>query len=714
MPNRLAGQTSPYLLQHQHNPVDWFPWCDEALERARAEDKPIFLSIGYSACHWCHVMERESFEDPHIAALLNEHFIPIKVDREERPDLDQLYMTAVQAMTGRGGWPLSVFLTPDLKPFYGGTYWPPRARLGLPGFEEILIRVHEAWHKRREVAQRVASELAEHIERAESERADKPHELGIDAWHHAAEAIGAAYDPTYGGFGGAPKFPHAMIIEFLLRDAVRTGRAQSQEMAVHTLDAMQRGGIYDHVGGGFARYSVDARWHVPHFEKMLYDNALLAHAYLVAWQVTGREDFLQTTCQTLDYLLRDLRVPEGAFAASEDADSEGVEGKFYVWSWEELGDVFGAERSDVAATLGCRPEGNWEGTNVLHLPAPVSKLARQRGMTEAALRRWLRDRLDRLAERRQERVRPARDDKVLAFWNALAVGALAETARATGHRVYLDAATEAAAFAKAELIDDSGQLWHSWCRGQRSVSAFADDYAAWVDAAIRLHQATGCATWLALAEALARQLHDAFFDAQTGRLYYTRGDEPARWMRTTSTVDSSVPSATALAATAFFRLALLTQESLWHDAAARCLRDVGPLVARAPLAAGQALIALDWRLGPAFRAELSAASDDPAWQKLWECNRHRFFPRCLFAWQVPADPTAKPAASAEEAAPTDGLLELTPCTPTHCEPVCRGKEAIERWLHGVSFRPRPESTGRQPGPAGSQTGSAEPDQAGPS
>ena len=382
--NRLAGETSPYLLQHAHNPVDWYPWGPEALARAKAEDRPIFLSIGYSACHWCHVMEHESFEDAAIAALMNEHFVSIKVDREERPDLDQIYMTAVQAMTGHGGWPMSVFLTPDLKPFYGGTYFPPdRLAAGCPASRASCRASHEAWTERRDEIVASAGEMTEHLRSVGTVPAGKG-DLGVELLDGAARSLARAFDPTHGGFGQAPKFPHPMDLRVLLRQHARTGDAHALHMVRHTLDKMARGGIYDHLGGGFDRYSTDERWLVPHFEKMLYDNALLASVYLEAYQATGDPDYARVARETLDYVLARMTGPEGGFYTTQDADSEGEEGKFYVWTLAEVRDVLGPERAkEFAYVYDVTEHGNWEGHNILNLPRPIAQAAKLLGRDEA-------------------------------------------------------------------------------------------------------------------------------------------------------------------------------------------------------------------------------------------------------------------------------------------------------------------------------------------
>jgi uncharacterized protein YyaL (SSP411 family) len=429
MPNRLADETSPYLRQHQNNPVDWYPWSDEAFDTARDEDKPVLLSVGYSACHWCHVMAHESFENPDTAAVMNELFVNIKVDREERPDVDAIYMEAVQAMTGQGGWPMTVFLTPDGRPFYGGTYFPDQPRHGMPSFTDVLRAMDGHWQSNRDELGEQADRLTEALG-AVANLTPAPAVPGEALLANAYDTLRQQYDPRWGGFGGAPKFPGTMSLDLLLRAHHHNGSADTLAMVTNSLDAMASGGIYDHVGGAFARYSVDEEWLVPHFEKMLYDQALLTRVYLHAWQVTGEDRYRQVVDETIGYLLRDLRHPAGGFFSAEDADSEGVEGKFYVWSVDEIRDTAGDDADEAIAWWGVTASGNFEGANILHRPER-GDLVRPPGVERAR---------QRLFEVREKRIRPGLDDKVLTEWNALMVASLAEAAAATGDPTWLDAA----------------------------------------------------------------------------------------------------------------------------------------------------------------------------------------------------------------------------------------------------------------------------------
>ncbi len=591
MSNHLAGQTSPYLLEHADNPVDWFPWGAESLESAAREAKPIFLSIGYSACHWCHVMAEDCFQDAEIARLLKENFISIKVDREERPDLDQVYMEAVQWLTGGGGWPLSVFLTPERTPFFGGTYWPARRRDQMPGFDEVLAAVAAAWAKHpgevRQQAQRVVEALqADPWQGAAAELGRRPLEA-------AQKALTAAFDPPAGGFSPAPKFPQPLSLCLLLRLGRQTGQQALLDMVDTTLQHMARGGIYDQLGGGFHRYSVDAQWLVPHFEKMLYDNALLAACYTEAWAATGNPFYQRVVRETLDYVLRDMMLPEGGFAAAEDADSEGAEGKFYLWTPEEIAAVLEPGRAetfsyvyDVTAT------GNFEGRNILHLATPVETCAKMLGQETAALEAQLAEDRRRLLAARARRVRPRRDDKVLLGWNGLMVDALARAAAALGEPRYGAAAARTADFLLDALRDAQGRLVHSWRGGRPGHAAFLDDYASLANALATLHQQEPQRRWLDEAVRLADLMLAHFADPQGG-FFYTAADEEPLIVRKKDLVDNAVPSGNGLAVTALLRLADLAGRDDYRQAAQRTLRACMGILEQAPGATGQLLLALE-------------------------------------------------------------------------------------------------------------------------
>jgi uncharacterized protein YyaL (SSP411 family) len=611
--NRLAQESSPYLRQHRDNPVDWHPWGDEAFAEARSRDVPVLLSVGYSACHWCHVMAHESFEDVATATVMNELFVNVKVDREERPDVDAVYMEALQSMTGGGGWPMTVFLDHDGRPFHAGTYFPPRATRGMPGFADVLRAVDEAWRERRPALLEHAGELTASLGRPVSTGSDTSPRPGTEAVVEAANAIAARLDTTWGGFGGPPKFPQTMSIELLLRAHDRTGDANLLAAARLSLDAMAAGGVDDHLGGGFARYSVDDRWLVPHFEKMLYDQALLARTYLHAWQVTAEPAYRQVLDETVDYVLRELRSPGGGLCSAEDADSEGVEGKFYVWSLAEVLEVAGPE---AAAWWGVTEHGNFESANILFRPVGAPLL--RPPAIEAARRA--------LFERRESRVRPGLDDKVLAEWNGLFLASLAEAAAATGNAPWLAAAEEIGRFLVAELLVD-GRWRRSWQAdtGARHL-AVAADHAALVDAFTRLAEATGRAVWLEHARATADALLELFRDDADGCLFTTGHDAERLVARQKDLLDGATPSANSMAAVALARLGALTADARYREASETILGRLGDLAVKHPMAFAHLLAAAD--LGHDAQ-EVVVTGDRP---DLVAAVQARYLPRTVLAW----------------------------------------------------------------------------------
>jgi uncharacterized protein YyaL (SSP411 family) len=642
MPNRLAAESSPYLLQHQNNPVDWYPWGPEALKRSQAEQKPIFLSIGYSACHWCHVMEHESFENAEIAAAMNRDFVCVKVDREERPDLDQIYMSAVQAMTGRGGWPMSVFLTPDLQPFYGGTYWPPRAGRGMPGFDQILHAVAQAWRDKREHVHEQAKELTSHLQSAQVSP-DAEGELTDALLHTAAAALERAFDFQHGGFGRAPKFPHAMDLMLLLRVYRRWPREGILDMVRLTLDRMAAGGMYDQLGGGFARYSVDERWLVPHFEKMLYDNALQASAYVEGYQALGDERYATIARETLDYLLRDMCDKDGGFYSAEDADSEGEEGKFYVWTPEQIVAVLGeAAAKTFNYVYDVSDEGNFDGHNILNLPKTLAQAAKLLGRDEAGLAAELAESRAKLLAERSKRIRPGLDDKVLVAWNALAIEAFAKAGAALNERRYVDAATKAADFILSTIVRKDGRLLHTWRRdatgGTAKLDAYLDDYAYLVTALVTLYEATFEERWIDEAVRLVEIMRQRFADAANGGFFFTADDHEQLIARNKDFLDQSVPSGNAMAALALVRLAKLTGRTDFLDAAEATLQAGAGVMQQAPTAAGQLLIALDLHLGPTHEVAIIGDVAEPQTQAVVAELRRRFIPNKVVACR--ADPSA--------------------------------------------------------------------------
>jgi uncharacterized protein YyaL (SSP411 family) len=584
--NALAHETSPYLLQHAHNPVDWLPWGPAALERAREQDKPLLVSIGYSSCHWCHVMERESFEDAAIARLMNERFVCVKVDREERPDVDAIYMEAVQSMTGHGGWPLNVFLTPEQVPFFGGTYFPPEPRHGLPAWSQVLQAVAETWAQRAGEIRASGERVREHLSGGArlAAPAEPLQERDLDG---AVDRLAQTYDARHGGFGGAPKFPQASVLEFLM---LRGERA----MSLATLHAMASGGICDQVGGGFARYSVDAAWTVPHFEKMLYDNALLARAYLHGWQASGDERLREVCVETLEWALREMRGPEGGFYSALDADSEGVEGRFYVWTLGQLQEALGPDAATAVAWLGATAAGNFqdphhpeEGLNVLRETGPAPP-ADDRRRIRALL----------LAER-ERRIRPGLDDKRLVSWNALMISALAEAATVLGEPRYAAAARECADFIAAEMRDADGRLLRTFNRGEAKIDAYLEDHAFLLEASIALFEADCDERRLEQARALADEMIARFADPRQGGFFSTAADGEPLIARRKDLEDSPIPSGSSSAALGLLRLSQLTGEAAYEEHARSAMRLVHDLAARHPGAFGHMLQALHWSHAPA-------------------------------------------------------------------------------------------------------------------
>jgi uncharacterized protein YyaL (SSP411 family) len=587
MPNRLADESSPYLRQHQDNPVDWYPWGDEAFELARRVDKPVLLSVGYSACHWCHVMAHESFEDPDTAAVMNELFVNVKVDREERPDVDGIYMSAVQAMTGRGGWPMTVWLTPAGRPFFAGTYFPPDDRHGMPSFRRVMASVAEAWSERRDGIEDQASHLTATISREVPPADSIP---GSTALTTAYRQLEASFDHTHGGFGGAPKFPQQPVLEFLLRATGRAWAPDAERMVETTLEQMAAGGIRDHVGGGFARYSVDGHWLIPHFEKMLYDNAQLARLYLRAWQVIGDDHFREIAVETLDYLARDLRHPDGGFYSAEDADSEGTEGKFYVWTESEFRSVVGPGADVAGAYFGVEAAGNFEGDNHLHEAIPLRQVAERFEMTIEQASEIVAAAKTALLERRLARVRPGLDDKIITGWNGLALRAFAEAGAVLDDDGYLEVARQNARFVLANLHKPDGRLLRSWGKGIATIPGFLDDYAGYALGLFTLYQATGEVEWYVEAERLVREMLRLF--TQDGRLYSTGSDAEQLITRPLDQMDNPLPSGSSLAAEALLWLSLYTGEADLAGAAESAIRDSAGLVGQYPSAVGHLLAVL--------------------------------------------------------------------------------------------------------------------------
>ncbi len=636
MPNRLANETSPYLLQHRDNPVDWYPWGEEAFARAREEDRPLLVSIGYSACHWCHVMERESFEDPEIAALMNERFVCVKVDREERPDVDAIYMEACQGMTGHGGWPLNAFVTPEQVPFHAGTYFPPDSRHGLPSWRRVLEAVAEAWDTRREEIRSRNERTTEALRGAArlepSTDPLQPRELAV-----AGGRIGDTFDRASGGFGGAPKFPQPSAIEFLLQRG-------DKEMSIQTMRSMAAGGIYDQVGGGFARYSVDAEWMVPHFEKMLYDNALLARAYLHGWQVTGDRSLGEVCTETLDWALREMRSPEGGFYSALDADSEGVEGKFYVWTVAELREVLGDDADAAIAYFGATEKGNFEGANILlragDPPGGLEDIKR------------------RLYEARTQRVWPGLDDKRLTAWNALMVSALADAGATLGVDRYVEAAVACAEFLWNELRDADGRLLRTWKDGRARLNAYLEDHAYLVEALLTLYEATFDPRWFRAARETADTMIERFADEEKGGFFETSSDHERLVARRKDLEDNPIPAGNSSAAYGLLRLAALTGEHAYADRAVGVFRLTHRIATRHPLAFPHLLQAMGFHFAQV--KEVALVGEDTT--RLERVVRGAFRPYVVLAGGAP---DGVPLLAGRE--PVDGRPAAYVCEDFACQ-----------------------------------------------
>ena len=643
MSNHLANSLSPYLLQHAHNPVDWYPWGPEALEKARREDKPIFLSIGYSACHWCHVMAHESFEDPETAAILNAHYISIKVDREERPDLDSIYMSSVMALTGQGGWPMSIFLTPDRQPFYGGTYFPPLPRDGMPAFKEVLLAISKAWVDQRDeitrTGQKIVAHLTEQTSTAETDRM-----FGSAILATATKILTDSYEWTYGGWGAAPKFPMPMIIEFLLRRGLASS-PDAFKPALHALKAMARGGMYDVIGGGFARYSTDNEWHVPHFEKMLYDNAQLIQVYLHAWQLTGEPSFRQVVEETLEFVIREMLAPQGGFYSSLDADSEGEEGRFYVWRLDEIRAALGEDSDFFEIAYGIPQIGNREGKIVLQRAVDDATLASHFGLPRDKVTATLAECHARLLGLRASRVHPGTDDKVLTGWNGLMLAAFAEAARVLHREAYLKIATRNADFLLTALRTD-GKLRHTFRAGQVGKEVFLEDYASLILGLLELYQTDFNNRWFMEAYGLAEEMLDRFSDP-AGGFFDTPADVEALFNRPKDLQDNATPSGNSLAVEALLKLAAYTEKTEWKETALKALNLIAGPSARFPNAFGRWLSAADFAMSKIKQVAIIGDPADIQTLALIGEIRKAFRPNLIMAASAYPPPAGAPGLLAE-------------------------------------------------------------------
>ena len=674
--NRLIHEQSPYLLQHASNPVDWYPWGDEAFERARKLDRPVFLSIGYSTCHWCHVMEHESFEDPEVAALLNDSFVCIKVDREERPDIDAVHMAVAQVMTGSGGWPLTVVLTPERRPFFAGTYIPKHGVYGRPGMMQLLPAIDRAWRDDREGVLASAEKITGFLQQMNDVGEGTPLEPSV--LDLAQQNLSRNFDPTFGGFGSAPKFPSPHQLSFLLRRWARTGDPAALEMVETTLRGMRRGGLFDHLGYGFHRYSTDARWLVPHFEKMLYDQAMLALAYLEAYQATGDGFYAETAREVFTYVLRDMTSPEGGFYSAEDADSEGVEGLFYVWTADELRDVLGEEAAGSFSTVyGVTEAGNFaveatghrSGLNILHHPRPLAEVARREGLAVGELERTLGEARRKLLERRDQRIRPLRDDKVLTDWNGLMIAALARGAVVLVEPEYADAAARAADFCLTELRDDRGRLLKRYRGGQAGLPAHLDDHAFLAWGLLELYEATFEARYLGEAISLSDDMLEHFAD-DDGGFFLTADDGEELLVRTREAYDGAIPSGNSVAASNLARLARITGDARYAQAADGVLRSFSRSVERAPEHFAALLTAADFAAGPSHEVVIAGERGDASTEAMLTALREPFLPHKVVLFRdgsLDEPPVSRFAPFTGAQRPVDGEATAYVCREQACE-----------------------------------------------
>jgi uncharacterized protein len=682
MPNRLAHETSPYLLQHANNPVDWYPWGPEALARARNEDKPILLSIGYAACHWCHVMEHESFEDAPTAALMNERFVSIKVDREERPDLDGIYMQAVQAMTGHGGWPMTVFLTPEGVPFYGGTYFPKDDRHGMPSFTRILQSVSNAYRSKRDDVARTSASVREmYAVATEGTRSAGP--LTPELLDRAYRSLAERYDEQNGGFDGAPKFPQTMSLDFLLRYWARRGTEQALSIALTSFKKMARGGIYDQVGGGFARYSVDERWLVPHFEKMLYDNALLIRLGAHLWQAAKDSEVRRVVEETINWAIREMRSPEGGFYSSLDADSEGHEGKFYVWSAEELDTVLGDDAGLARAYWGVTPDGNFEGKNILSVNGDRRAIAAKFSLSEPELDARIAAAAARLYDLRAQRIWPGLDDKILTSWNGLMVRGVADAARAFGNDAYRNTAVDSATFLFRELCRD-GRVYRSYKNGEARIAGYLEDYASLGLAALAVYEMTFDAAWLDRSRAMSDATVQWFWSDDAGAFYDTASDHEQLITRPREVPDNATPSGTSLAVELLVRLAELLHDVDARRRATYVIETLAPAIGRYPSAFGHLLGAADMSINGAVELAIVGEPGASDFVALERVAADYYVPSLVLAGGSPRSDDAIALLSGREA--RGGHATAYVCRAYTCDEPATSPELLASQLDALMMR----------------------------
>ena len=622
--NRLINETSPYLLQHAHNPVNWNPWGEEAFAEARRENKPVLLSIGYSACHWCHVMEHESFENEDIAALMNENFVNIKVDREERPDLDQIYMNAVQMMTHHGGWPMTVFLTPQGVPFYGGTYFPPEDRHNMPGFPRVLIALADSYRERPDEIAETAASIRAELARLNVAR-ESNEILTTNLLDASYRGILKNYDPINGGFGGAPKFPPSMVLEFLLRTHYRSGTEEALKVVSYTCQKMAEGGIYDQLGGGFHRYATDSKWLVPHFEKMLYDNALLTRLYVHHYQLTKDDASRRIAEGVFDYVVREMTSPEGGFYSTQDADSEGVEGKFFVWSASEIETVLGDDAALFSSYYNVTRDGNFEGENILNITRSLDEVAKKHSVTSVDLEKVLARSRQKLFAVREKRVKPDRDEKVLTSWNGMMLASFAEAGAVLDREDYTNAAKRNARFILSHLRRD-GLLLRTYKNGVAKLNGYLEDYAFLIDGLVTLYETTGELEWLEESLALTDKMIEEFWDDQDGGFFFTGKSHETLIVRSKDYFDNATPSGNSVAAEVLLRLAVLTGNETYTRRATTVLRLVADTLKRYPSGFGRALCALDFHLSMPKEIALLGDPSAPATIELKRQIWNRYLP----------------------------------------------------------------------------------------
>jgi uncharacterized protein YyaL (SSP411 family) len=675
--NHLANETSLYLRQHASNPVDWYPWGPEALQRAKQEQKPIFLSIGYSACHWCHVMEHESFVDPEVAKFLNDYFISIKVDREERPDLDNIYMSAVVALTGHGGWPMSVFLTPDLQPFYAGTYFPPQDRYGMPSFRRVVEAIQNSWSNKKEELVDQAKNITAALKDESLRSVPGSITLDENLLKTARVTLERTYDPRYGGFGRAPKFPHPFDLRLLLRIHHRFGDESALEMVANTLDHMGRGGIFDQLAGGFHRYSTDERWLVPHFEKMLYDNALLIPIYLETYQITKNPFFRRTAESTLSWVMREMTSSAGGFFSTTDADSEGSEGKYFVWSEQEIKDVLGADADFALELFDITAHGNWEGHNILTRPKTDVQEAKLRQVSVGEFLQRLNSVKTKLLTAREKRIKPGRDEKILAAWNGLMIAAFAQAASVLGESAYAEHAADAADFVLTKMRQPDGKLFRTALEtSSAKLNAYLEDYSFMVDALVHLYEATFEPRWIQFAVELADIMIAQFWDEEEGGFFFIGRDHEELILREKQPQDNAIPSGNSMAVTALLRLGRLTDRKAYFDKAEQTLRLFASAMSQQSMAFGQMLVGLDDFIGPVEEFAFFAVSQTEE-KEVQRLLFDRYRPRKIIA---AARPDAQAITPLQQRHAVNGQTTVYRCVNQACDAPWVGLEAIQRQL----------------------------------